>query len=490
MIQLMIQLIPKEDVVSISKWIPITKSYKYEMNPTKNQEVKLNHTLNTCRHLYNDILSERKEGWENGGWNIQYNDQQNYLPILRNRNEEFGKELRDVYAQVLQNVIKRVDVSYQNFFRRIKNNKENNGVYKKPGFPRFKGRNRYDSFTFPQYGNGADIRVYKNSKSKSRHIIRLSKIGEVKYIIHREIGEIKNKVTGKIERIPYQIKIITIKKEIDKWFLIATVDTFVEIQVPIFPLIYTNLEELNNKVVGVDMGLNNLIMLSNRKKIEPTKYLKESKKLKKEVKIKNKVKISSKNRDKQIIKVKKVHRRIKNQRRNFSHEVSKTLVDNHEAIIFENLNIQNMMKDHIYAKSIADASWYQIQMFTKYKAEWAGKIVDFVDPKNTTKECSKCGFINDIKISDRIFKCKKCNHIEDRDIDASIVIRDRSIYYQNLLKDINIEKSVGMQYPDFKPLEKLTSAQSNEQVDSVNKETSQERTVRNNNKPRPLGRGS
>jgi len=187
---MMIQLIPSEEVVSISKWKEITKAYKYEMKPTRNQEVELNHTVNTCRHLYNDILSERKEGWENGGWNLQHNDQQNYLPTLRNRKDEFGEELRKVYAQVEQNVIKRVDISYQNFFRRVKNNKSNPKDYKKPGFPRFKGRNRYDSFTFPQYGNGADIRIYKsdNPKSEDRHVVRLSKIGEIKFISHIEIG--------------------------------------------------------------------------------------------------------------------------------------------------------------------------------------------------------------------------------------------------------------------------------------------------------------
>ncbi len=213
-----IHIIPSEYVVSVSQWKLITKSYKYELRPTKNQEVKLNRTLNTCRHLYNDLLSERKEGWENGKWNVQYNDQQDYLPTLRNSNDEFGKELRDVYAQVEQNVAKRVDVSYQNFFRRVKNNKSNPKDYKKPGFPRFKGRNRYDSFTFPQYGNGADIRIYKQHNDKKtdrkKHIVRISKIGEIKFISHREIGE---------SGIPYQIKIITIKKKIDKWFLIATV---------------------------------------------------------------------------------------------------------------------------------------------------------------------------------------------------------------------------------------------------------------------------
>lgn len=73
----MIQLIPQDEAVAISQWKEITKAYKYEMKPTKNQEVKSNQILSTCRHLYNDSLSERKKGWENGGWNVQYNDQQN-----------------------------------------------------------------------------------------------------------------------------------------------------------------------------------------------------------------------------------------------------------------------------------------------------------------------------------------------------------------------------------------------------------------------------
>ena len=420
-----IPIIPSEEVISISQWIPITKAYRYELKPTKNQEVKLNRTLNTCRHLYNDSLAERKDGYENGGWNVKYNDQQNYLPTLRNKNDEFGKELREIYAQVEQNVLKRVDRSYDNFFERVKNNKSNPKEYKKPGFPRFKGYGRYKSFTFPQYGNGVDARIYKSEiklNHKDKHVVRLSKIGEIKYISHREIGD---------SGIPYQIKTTTIKKEVDKWFVSFSVDTFVEIQVPVISIEYNSIEELNEKIVGGDMGLNNLVMLSNRKKIDPPKYLRKlekrlaieqrklSKKKLEEKKIEiidkktkkksiKKVKISSKNRDKQIIKVKKIHRKIKNQRRNFSHEVSRILVDNYDAIIFENLNIQKMMQNHHFAKSIADASWYQIQLLTKYKAEdyaaehAAGKIVEFVDPKNTTRQCSKCGFINDIKISDRI----------------------------------------------------------------------------------------
>ena len=451
----MIQLIHQDEVVSMSSFKDITKSYKFEMKPNKKHEVLMNQILSTCRHLYNDSLSERKKGYENGGWNVQYNDQQNYLPTLRNKNDETGKYLREIYAQVLQNVLKRVDFAYQNFFRRIKNSKEgSNGKKEKPGFPRFKGYGRYDSFTFPQYGYGCDIKSIKDGikfKNKKIDIVRLSKIGDIRFIKHRIIGD----------GLPYLIKTVTIKKEIDKWFVIFTVETFTEINVPIIP---KDIDK--DKIVGIDVGLEKLATLSNGKIIEAPEYLRISekklakyqrrlsrkKKYEKIVEInkkinqgqkidkeieKKKIKINSKNREKEIIKVRKIHRKITNQRRNFSHEVSRTIVDNFDVIVFEKLNIQNMVKNHRLAKSISDASWYQIQMFTNYKAEWAGKTVIFVDPKRTSKECHICGNVWDkMTLSDRTFRCSKCGLILDRDINAAINIQNRGI------KELLINKKI------------------------------------------------
>ncbi len=530
----MISLIPEDEAVSMSVWIPITKAYKYELRPTKNQEVKMNQTLSICRHVYNDSLSERKEGYENGGWNVQYNDQQNFLPILRNNNET-GKYLQKVYEQVLQDVVRRVDKAYKNFYRRVKNGE-------KPGFPRFKGYGRYDSFTFPQYGNGCQIVNSKGDKrgekDENGDIIRLSNIGEIKFIKHRKIGD---------NGIPYRIKIVTVKKDATgKWSVSFAVDTFVELDIPIDiydkvkndikeldDLIYNllesmnktkiyekiekvscnirtkitelspgikTMEDLNKKCVGIDMGLETLTMLSTRQKVDPQKYLrksekrlaieqrklskkqryeqeiidkvaskKESKKQKKDIIVKKKVNVNSKNREKQRIKVAKIHKKIANQRKNFNHNLSRTLVDNFDLIIFEKLNIQQMMSNHHYAKSIADASWYQIQMFTKYKAEWAGKTVDFVEAKNTTRECSKCGKINDMPIWKRTMVCS-CGNIEDRDIDSSFVIRDRSTIYQQLRKEVEMRMSRDAT-SRFQALGEGASAQSNERVSSVNQET-------------------
>jgi len=159
----MIQLIPQDKVVvSISQFKDITKAYKYELMPTKKQEVEFYRTVNTCKDLYNYFLEARRNAYDKGGWSLTYDDQQADIKILRAKKDELGEKLRNVYEQVEQNVADRVDVAYQHFYRRIKENIDNNvrsddGEYVKPGHPRFKNRNRYKSFTFPQYGNGCQL---------------------------------------------------------------------------------------------------------------------------------------------------------------------------------------------------------------------------------------------------------------------------------------------------------------------------------------------
>lgn len=431
-----IPLFPSEEVISISVWKEIRKAYRYELKPTKKQEVILNKTIGICRHLYNLGLEQKKKAYENGKWSISCYEQINQLPELRQKCTEFN----DVYAQILQNVIRRIDTTYQNFFRRVKNNNTDSSRYEKPGFPRFKGYGRYDSFTFPQYGYGCNIVDKKGQKDDKGDIIKLSKIGNIKFIKHRELEGV--------------VKIVTIKKEVDKFFVVFVCQQYIEVP---SQKQYTNIEELNQKSIGIDMGLSNLATLSNGKKIEPPKYLRESEKIlakhqrrlarkqrdEKEIiddreskrqkkEIKKKIKVNSKNREKERIKVAKIHRTIVNQRRNFNHEVSRTLVNNFDLISFEKLSIQNMVKNHRLAKSISDASWYQLQMFTSYKAEWAGKIVEFVDPKYTSQNCSRCGKL--IGRFDETFECPFCNLSINVHVNASINIRDRSTEYQNRLK--------------------------------------------------------
>jgi len=362
------------------------KTYQFRIYPNKNHEVILNRTLGTCRYLYNNALAERKKQaelnrlrksfdvfpWGKPEWISKY-DQMLDLTATKT---EYQKE---VYGQVLQDVLKRVDRSFKNFF---------NGF----GYPRFQGRNRYNSFTYPQSGFSI-----KDGK------LNLSKIGAIKIILHRPIEGI--------------IKTCTIKKDIDQWY----VSFSCEIEEPI-PV------EVKTKT-GIDVGLIDLITLSNGEQIKPPKFLRESEdKLKQEQKRLSRKKLRSKNRNKQRVIVSKVHRKIGNQRKDFAHKTSKVLVDSYDRIVFEDLQIKNMVQNPRLAKSISDAGWYQLMQFTKSKAECAGKIVEFVNPAGTSQTCI-CGFRVPKDLSVRVHNCPSCGLVMGRDQVSAILIENRSIKY-------------------------------------------------------------
>jgi putative transposase len=361
----------------------------------------LNNTLTTCRHLYNSALAERKRQselnrlmksfdvcpWGYLEW-INYENQANELSESKNKYQ------KEVHSQILQNVLKRVDRSFQNFF-------------KGAGYPRFQGRNRYNSFTYPQ--SGFELKDEK---------LKLSKIGDIKIVQHREI-------IGKI-------KTCTIKKDIDQWYV-----TFAcEIDTPIIPV------ELKN-TIGIDVGLTTLLTLSNGTKILPPKFTRKSEdKLRKVQKRLSRKQKKSHNRKKQQVIVAKVHRKIRNQRKDFNHKTSRILVNQFDLIAFEELQIQNMVKNHHLAKSISDAGWYNLQILTSYKAEYAGKQVKFCNPRRTSMTCNICGNIQKLTLSDRTFICSECGNIECRDINASINIKNKVLQeLQELtpIKDYSME---------------------------------------------------
>lgn len=362
----------------------MNKTFKFRIYPNKKQEVTLLRTLDTCRHIYNDALSERKRQaelnklermfdvfpWGKPEWINKYDQM---LNLTANKTDTQKK----IYSQVLQNVIQRVNRSFQNMFNSY-------------GYPRFQGRNRYNSFTYPQAG-------FKIEDNK----LKLSKIGEVRLLKHRQIE-------GKI-------KTCTIKKDIDQWYVSFVCK--IENPVPI---------EIKNKV-GIDVGLTSLITLSNGEKIEPPKFLGETEdKLMKEQKRLSLKKKGSNNRNKQRIKLARVHRKIKNQRKDFNHRLSRTLVNTYDLIRIEDLQIKNMVQNHHLAKSISDASWSQLIQFTSYKAEWAGKIVELVNPKGTSQTCSGCGKTVQKNLSERVHNCHFCGLVIDRDHNAAINILNRN----------------------------------------------------------------
>lgn len=376
------------------------KSYKFRIYPTEKQEITLIQTLTTCRHLYNDALAERRDQsklnklvsnmqlfqWGKPKWTNYYDQQRD---IGRSKTE-FQKSL---YAHILQNVLRRVERSFKNFF---------NGF----GYPRFQGRNRYNSFTFPDpYGKG--YKITNDGK------LKLSKIGEIKIKLHREIEG--------------QVKTCTIKRDGNLWYAFFSV--VMEPEPPLKP---------TGKSIGIDVGLKSLVTLSNGEQVAPPQYLRQSEeKMVRAQRSLSRKKKGSSNRNKQRVKVAGIHRKIRNQRSDFAHKLSRTLVNTYDTIVFEKLQIKNMVKNHHLAKSISDAGWGQLIQFTQYKAEYAGRVVELVDPKNTTQNCSSCGTKVPKSLSVRTHNCPHCGLIMDRDHNAAI----------------NILKRVRQGMPDLTPVE-------------------------------------
>ena len=361
---------PQQWCVNMSR-----KTFKYRMYPTRKQNIILLNVLSTCRHLYNEMLEDRKNAYDRCCIGVNYNQQAGQLKYLN----------LGVYSQVAQDVLRRLDKAFQNFFRRVKNGET-------PGYPRFKGYNRYDSFTYPQSG----FKILEDGR------LKLSKIGVIRMFMHREIE-------GKI-------KTCTIKRDGDQWYAGFSVEL-------------PNPEPKEIKTsVGVDVGITTLAVLSDGTQIpNPKTTYKYDLKLRKEHKHLSRKKKGSNNRNKQKVVLKGVYRKVRNVRKDYLHKVSRFLADTYDQIIFEDLQIKNMVKNHHLARSIHDASWGKLIEFATYKAEYAGGVVGLVNPRYTSQECCICGNIQSMPLSQRTYICASCGNVIDRDHNAAINIRNRYV---------------------------------------------------------------
>jgi len=321
------------------------------------------------------MLEDRKNAYDRCGVGLSYTQQAGQLKYL-----DLG-----IYSQVAQDTLRRLDKAFQNFFRRVKNGD------KKVGYPRFQGKNRYDSFTYPQSGF--------NVKDGKLH---LSKIGVIRLFQHREIE-------GKI-------KTCTIKQDGNQWYVCFSVE-----------LPDAEKKECNTSV-GIDVGITTLATLSDGTEIENPKTLdKYDSKLRKEHRELSRKKKGSSNRNKQKIVLAGVYRKVRNARNDYLHKASRFLADTYDQIVFEDLQIKNMVKNHHLAKSIHDASWSTLITFTTYKAEEAGGNVELVNPRNTSKQCSVCGNIQAMPLSQRTYSCPICGNVKGRDHNAAINIENRYV---------------------------------------------------------------
>jgi putative transposase len=366
-----------------------TTTYKFRVYPNKKQIDKFKYILYLSRKLYNAMLEQRKIAY---GLNRDFHENLKVDKYAQDMElaelKKYFPEYKEVYSQVLQNVSGRLDKAYDNFFRRIGEKK--NGKKIKAGFPRFKSRERYNSITYPQSG----FKIMDNTH------LYLSKIGTIRMFKHREIkGNIKQ---------------LTIKRDkAENYFATFVVEGSANnIKYSEFPY----------NPLGIDVGLIKLIATTDNDPVDPPKYLRKSeKKLKKAYRNLSRKQKGSVNRMEARVKVARISKHIANQRNDFSQKLSRKIVNNHNFIAYEDLNIENMMKNHKLAKSIADASWGELIKNTIYKAERAGKYCIKVNPRNTSKQCSYCGnIIDDQSLDDREYHCINCGLIMDRDDNAAV----------------------------------------------------------------------
>jgi putative transposase len=396
----------------------VRKTFKYRLYPKTTTEKKLHWTLTRCRELYNAALSERKDAYKYAGKSISYYDQQNDLPEIK---AEIREEYQDIAAHVLQDVLRRLDKAFQNFFRRCKTGEE-------PGFPRFQGRNRYDSFTYPD-GAGWKLTIEERGK-KLRGTLSLTKIGQAKVTLHRPLE-------GKI-------KTVTIKREVDEWYVTFSCEVPAPEKLP-----------LSYEDSGIDLGVTHLATLSNGEMIEHPRYYRKAKKvLEKRQQALSRKKRGSHRRDKARKVVAKAQRKIARQRKDYQHKASKKLVGRYQVLVFEDIKIGHLTK-HAQpkqdekgkylpngasaksglTKSILDAGWGTFVHMCSVKAAWAGRTLIKVSPKYTSQVCSGCGQVRKKDLSERWHRCD-CGTELDRDVNAAINILERG---RRQLRAISVE---------------------------------------------------
>jgi putative transposase len=361
------------------------KAFKYRVYLTNGQRRILEQQLEECRWVYNNTLEVRRDAYTNGMKCGLY-DTQAFLPSWK----ADRPSLKLVHSQVLQNVQVRVDLAFQAFFQRVKKGAED------VGYPRWKQFGRYDSITYPQYGNGVRLDGDR---------LLVSKIGAVKLVMHQPL-----------EGAP---KTVTLSRSATgKWYACISCET---VGHPMEP---------TEQITGVDVGLMSFATLSNGEQIEnPRFYRRDEADLKRVQKRKDAAKNArdwgENTKQKRILS--RIHERIGNRRADFAHKRSREMVNQYQVIVFEDLAPREMGKSRGMRKSIMDVAWTQFIRMTFGKAAEAGRTVILIDPRNTSKMCSGCGELVQKTLSTRTHTCPNCALVLDRDVNAALNILQRGL---------------------------------------------------------------
>ncbi len=354
------------------------KAYKYRLYPSKAQQLLLEQTLETCRRWYNICLAERKEAYENERRSVGKFEQLRHVKELKQSNPYAA----NVHSHILQIVVQDLDKAFQSFFRRVK-------AGEKAGYPRFKGRNRFDSFGLKEYGNGFKLEGRR---------LKLSGMGRLRVRWYRPIeGEIKT---------------VRICRQAGKWYACFVCEVNEQ------PL------EPTGQVVGIDVGVHHLLATSDNEVVDnPRWYRNAQAKLRILQRKVSRRAIGGSNRRKAVLALQRQHEYISNSRKDFLNKLAHSLIVRYDFIALEDLQINGMVRNHHLSKSILDAGWGYLKQRLADKAVEAGRQVVLVNPSYTSKTCSSCGeLFEGLSLADRWIECS-CGLSVDRDVNAALNIK-------------------------------------------------------------------
>jgi putative transposase len=364
------------------------RTFKYRAYPKGETEGKAFEWLRLCRWLYNACLEQRIDAYRRCGKSLSSFDQQLELKTLKL--EENSPEYKNVGSQVLKDVVRRLDKAYQNFFRRVKQGLE------APGFPKFKGRAFFNSFTFP-------------NASGWQH--------DGKTLTIKNVGKFRLRGGKPLEGT---IKTVTVKfTPTGKWVVLFACD-----EVPTKPLPRVDRE------VAIDVGLNRFLTDSDGNTVDNEAPLESSlrrlrvlqRKLSRQQK-------GSKRREQTRVLIARLHEHIVNKRTDMACKTSLDYAQRFGRIIVEDLSIKKMMQNEIFpgsARGVADVAWGGFFHRLENKCEEFERELIRVDPGFTTRTCSKCGYIHDRPVTSMTFVCPWCGTNIDRPYNSAKNIRAKA----------------------------------------------------------------
>ena len=375
-------------------------AYQYRLRPTKQQVIEIDRWLAMLCSQYNYLLADRFDWYERNRSPVNTCPLVCHLPELRDNPDYYSQKktlpnlkkthpwYAEIYSQVLQDVVKRVKVTFDRFLKG-----DSNG--KRSGRPRFKQRNRYRTFLYPQVKSNCLV----------GNIINLPMLGKVKIILHRPI--------------PYgfKIKTVSVTRKADGYYATLSLE---DVTVP------TIKPDFNpESITGIDVGLKEFLTTAQNEVVAiPQYYRKAQKRLRVIQKRGSRRKKGSNRQLKAIKSLSKQHKKVADKRKDFHYKTANQLLKKYDVIVYEDLNIKGLARTN-KAKSIHDAGWSSFLSILATKAENAGLLTIAVSAYNTSQSCSACGVKVPKKLSQRWHTCG-CGCSLDRDHNAAINIKNRA----------------------------------------------------------------